>query len=280
MAVTSSNEIRYRTSIEEDGTRTYGITYLVQVDDPDTSPILVRNSVGWDLWDVHSDDAKAYVTSKTAEQTSDDGLTWEVNVSFGYIERPESPIGKVTYSWSQGSKPTAIDYDIAGNAIVNSVGDPFLESIEKESKFPVLTITRNEITSPQAYMSYTNCVNADTFLTWPAGTVRINGVSGDQQTDPEYGDYWVNRYEFEFRPGGYTLSLLDQGLRAKDGDGKVKHIVGADLEEVTEPVLLNGEGKELNPLVDGVRPDEENLNPPVRLTFTIYPSVPFAALGF
>lgn len=159
-----------------------------------------------------------------------------------------------------------------------------------------ITITRNHYNFPTILMgNYQDTVNRDNFLiningfvlNVPAFAAKMQSISGSREFADE-SPFWRVRYEFHldlYR--GWRVDLLDRGYVETKEDSEVDEIennygdyptsTNKQLQVViddkgipmNEPVLLDGEGKKLQP--DGT---------PFYLRYAIYQERPFAPLLF
>lgn len=269
MAVISVRELKERQgSIDQAGKTSYSRVFRVETNDPDDGAKTARIAVGISVGDLYAtpneSDSNAYCTSVSANCVSDDGLSWEVTVEYGPL--PDNPLTEpVQYAWSfqQFEKPT--DFDVFGNAIVNSAGDPFAEAVTKDDSRPVLTITRNEpapFAADLAYL-YRDAINATPYLGAGPGQVKVSNISATSQHDDFWGEYVQVQYEFHFSAEGWDKRILDAGFREKI-EGELKNILVQGVP-ASEPVLLDGNGRKL--------PSDK---PPVVRKYQVYPKAPFS----
>lgn len=271
MAVVNVTAIKDRqASINSKYEPSYTHTYLVETDDPYTSPAAVRNSVGFGIGDSYTYDANAKCTSVSASCTSEDGLWWTVTVEFGkWEEKPENPLDKpLEIEWSFAQFEKDVDEDVDGKAVVNKAGDPFLETIKKDDSRPILSITRNEASFNYALAyQYRDVVNRSPFYGAPKGTVKVSNISSSRQFDANFGYYWTTKYEFSFALEGWKKKVLNVGMREKDGNKRKNVLVNG--VPVNDPVPLDKDGKVMPPG-----------NPPLVLEFKVYPEADFSVFNF
>lgn len=162
-----------------------------------------------------------------------------------------------------------IDVDADGNPITNSAGVTFEDPVEKDVSDPIIRIVRNEPSFNQFQAAeYRQSINSDGFFGWDPGQVKCVTLTAVQQREPEFPPYFRVTYEFHVRFDGWQTNKLDVGRIELDDSDEPINITGADDQALSEPVYLDGAGKQLEPN-----------EPPVFLTFDLYPERPFAVFG-
>jgi hypothetical protein len=229
-----------------------------------------------------STDLGSIVKEISAEQDSDNPRVWIVRVEYGppanereQDQEPNPLLRPAVLSWGFAKSSRVAWRDSKGKPVVNSAGEFFDPPVECDDSRPVLTISRNERSfNPALAISYQDSVNADSFLGFRPGVVKVAGISATNQVENNFF-YWAVHYEFEFRREGWTTEILDQG-RNRLVDGKLVPIYQRDKNGqpidnliVAVPVKLNGEGGEL-----------VNSNPEIAhyVPYFFYKSLPFSAL--
>lgn len=199
---------------------------------------------------------------------------------------PFSESNRVSTGTWEGTEPVRVDHD--GKPIVNSAGQEF-EIIEREVRYPTLTIIRNEPSfSIHQAAVYTNAVNSDPYFGFSLREVRCLSING--QFDRRSGiDFFPTTYEFVFRTtaDGWRERILDQGTSelveaaGPPGPGgrpkRLQPITEPDEKgkerQLQQPVLLDGRGKRLPPGAGEV------FVPVGGLGWHIYKERPFAPFG-
>lgn len=189
-------------------------------------------------------------------ESGDTGSYWKVTCSYGPYDpaqMPENPMKRpLQVSWSSSIYQTVAYADVTGKAIVNSAGDYFDPPIDMDDSRPLLTVVRAEPGyDPILTYNYKDAVNSGPFWGMPAGVWKLKDRRSERvyNTDAgtESGYYYEVTYEFEMNPQGWVKKILDQGLRQLVGVNQV-NIKDNNGDEITSPVLLNGQGKQLQPL--------------------------------
>ena len=153
---------------------------------------------------------------------------------------------------TQGVAVPALTYIDGGvtKPLVNSAGDYFEGLLVDEAQQKV-TITGNRQSFPSALAaSITNCVNSSPFLGFPARHVKVQGISGEIESevvDEQTYFYWKITSELLCRQTGWDLLLPDIGFNfLEDGVKKRAFVKGPPPDEdnvaSTNAVALNGTG--------------------------------------
>ena len=274
MSVTSCREIKGRSGelgIKNEFTATRLLQ--VEVDDPadDEQTVIeyvIANVVA--IGTAHPTCAYAWCRNINAVQSADDGLSWTVTCSYGPFdedERDENPLSKpaqIEYDFQV--EQVGIDADRDGQRIQNSCGDPFQQAIEVPIYRQVINVTKHMATyNAGLYAAYAGAVNADRWQGFEPGQVQFIPGRARREFDPKYGYYYIVDWQFVVNTDGYLpLRLLDQGYRQLNDDDEPVYLVDAEDEKLSDPALLNGNGRKLEP-------DE----PPVFLEFQHLNQLPF-----
>lgn len=176
-------------------------------------------------------------------------------------------------SWSTETYQRVATKDIDGAPIHNAADEDFIDPAEVERSRLQLTIRRNEkYFDAQKMLSYVDTVNKRKFYGSEPQTAKIKSITASEKventTDGPFRYYEVT-YTIQFREDGWLLSLLNQGLRRKIGDGVYAKLKDQEGQPLTKPVLLNEDG-------DDVLGDGEE---PVFIDFQVYKEKDFGALN-
>lgn len=278
------------------GKRTYTQTFIVGTDDVQDGSLVARTAIDPNGGPVipqpltfyvagNEFDLGAFVKSVEAHEIGETGMLWEVTVTAD-SEMPEPPKDQENpldrppeVSWSFAQFQRVAEKDINGNAIVNSAGQAFDPPIQIDDSRPVCDIERNEDAfDPDVIFAYKDAINADTLdiggLTVAPGQAKMANISARRQFENSQF-YWKVAYQIEVKQDGWNLSVLDQGWYKKGQNGKLTPCVDDAGNEVTAPVLLDGQGGQLAlpPAPAG------QSGAAVFKTFDVYTSLPFAPLG-
>lgn len=201
------------------------------------------------------------------------------------------------------SQPTIISYftitseepiedDIDGQPIATANGEPF-EGITRPISDLGVRLQKNFGTfDPASFYLFIDCVNSDTFLGFPPGTLRIANISADEQfyTDDDGNEvpYWSVSVEIHARKPyrvepaeAWYKRIRHEGYQVRYPDpfnsGDLLDPVRATVEGIptTKPVLLNEDGTQ--------KPIQTPPPPSVEadyLLFKVFADVSFASMGF
>jgi len=166
----------------------------------------------------------------------------------GDYDSPLKMPAEISYRWETSREP--IDEDANGEPIVNSSGEPFDPPIEENFEDLVMTITQNEATfDPAKFTNYNGRTNSKEFGGFAAGLVKMKAPTGDEQQQGA-AKYFRVTWTFVVRNDGWKRRQLDRGFRelvGVDADGKPKYtqIKDTDGNPISEPALLDGNGRKL-----------------------------------
>lgn len=206
---------------------------------------------------------------------------------------PEDPTVKtesqvLEWGWDDGTTTRELTTDVAGNAVVNSAGDPFDSVPEVVAPAPTFTKVVKFKTA-QPYAQYMCKVNLDTMQIgdWncPAGTLLCTVSEKMNISEPEWPYTYTVRLRFRTNKVssgsasvseiGWQVSVVDAGMRAIDrttGEKKLIEYTGSETGKgyVSSPALLDGSGHALD-TSDAQTPY------PVTLPFQAYETADFPA---
>lgn len=200
------------------------------------------------------------------------------------------------------SQPTVISYftitseepiedDIEGKAIATANGEP-IEGITRPISDLGVRLQKNFGTfDPSSFYTFIDCVNSDTFLGFPPGTLRIANIGADEQfyTDEDGNEvpFWSVSVEIHARKPyrveaseAWYKRVRHEGYRIKEpdpfGTDAVFYRRATDEEgkPVTKPVLLNEDGTEKEIPKDAPSVEAHYL------LFPVFEEVSFASMGF
>lgn len=228
---------------------TYTRTWTVVTDDPKTGGATVKNAVPVSVGHIYQTeteyDETAACLRKNATCVSKDGKRWNVTVEYGSKEKSKTPLEELP-KYHIGGQPatTNVDYNVFGNAIINSAEDAYSSPVVKQTKRTTMTVVVNkawnafDISMPREYADVTN---SNWFFGAAPGTLKCT-ITGDSATHDEIGQYWIVKYEFEHSndPKGWDSVTLDAGFNHIE-NGKKKKIM-IEGKTPSEPVLLDGKG--------------------------------------
>ncbi len=196
-------------------------------------------------------------------------LTAEYSDKWNIAENPlDDP---VLTEWSTESYQVVVTEEINGDAIINSAGDPFDPPAEKDDS-RWTSVSRKNVTNavPPWIFAYQDAVNSDTFTIdgklIAAGEAKLSAIHLSEPQERNAVEYRVLTLTIHYRGEGddagssgygsgsgsdeiepWDLSLLDAGMRERDGSSKLRNISNeGDGLPVTAPVPLDGSGQKLD----------------------------------
>ncbi len=227
-----------------DGIRKYRKVFIVVTDSPNDGVIAVGNAAGiprkGDVYQHKGEsDSTALCRDVSPQQDDSHELVWTVTCNFasdpaGRTPGPESgdpardvenPLDEpIQITWSDWTQTELITHDINGEVIINYAGKQYNPPLQRQRKRRAVTVVRNELTYPHTLdRDYQDAINEDEFFTWPAGTAKVESITGIKRFN-RATSYWQMRYEFWFR--------LDEP-RWRAG---ILEVGAVYLEEVPQPV--------------------------------------------
>lgn len=229
---------------------------------------------GYHQGSLHS--TGSYVqTIRAQNETENDGSTWlvEVNIAPRDTDQSDSdsPLNEPTKIMANGvlvREP--LWYDVkTGKTLLNTAGVPYAPTPEVDRTRCSLSLQRNISSYPYGLFSYRDCINSGGFMGWGARQVKVGipNVENAWYTDSDGNRhlYFVYRQDFDVDPNKWQIKLTSMGLQEVDEDsGELKPILHGTVP-ITEQVLLDRNGKEL-----------EQGGEPVIQTFNGYPETSFS----
>lgn len=298
-------------SVDQRYQRSYKRVFLVETDNPGYGPYYAGSHPSIPaVWSIHPEDPLAYCVGFNVENDQGDPTLWRITANYSYnadtaygggpgtgptgnpaidtqqqgiapADRVQNPLSRPRdYQINTVGFPEAAPYDIKGNPIVNSAGDPFLPVAERMRYNAIINLGLNNLTPPsESWYSSLGRVNANTVtfimpndtLTCAAKTLKLTGLNSVAAHENGVS-YWRWSLTFEYKPFnttwttpgsitggwvqtsgttwprlGHMLILIDQGKREYyAGTGKWKDITTEpNYAPVSQPVLFDGTGFKL-----------------------------------
>lgn len=257
------------------GATTYSKQFVLVTDNYNDDEAVVMGycvSHFGDVGHTHPNDPNNYCVSiKVADFGDDTNKIWKITLDYTNVQTEITQLNPLEQPpipfWTLKEVERVVDFDINGDPILNSAGDPFDPPVTVIDFNPCLNVTRNEpIFTGTLALNYNNRINSGTFYGWAAGHAKM-AVTSTPAYFPNGTPYAVVTYVIEFSVEGWKKRILDAGYREKDGTDR-KPIVDAFGERVTSPVPLDGSGGAADPG-----------DPATPLEFDVYFSANFSALG-
>jgi hypothetical protein len=181
----------------------------------------------------------------------------------------------------------AIEDDITGKPIVTKNGEP-IEGLTRPISDLGIRLQKNFASfDPATFYLYSDCVNSDTFLGFPPGTLRIASIQADEQfyTDEEGNEiiYFNIQVEIHARKPyqvpaakSWYKRVRHEGYYIKESNSSNKSVRALDNEgmPVSKPVLLDDEGFQLPMPANALTVTADYL------LFEVFEQISFASMGF
>ncbi len=221
----------------------------------------------------HPEDATLTVRSRRIERQSGSFIEWRLTVEYSNepinAEQQQNeakqlepnPLARpAIIEWEGAPREIAIYRDRNGDAIANSVGDPFLADVVATVYDAVANVTKNVIQVPLWFLDYQGSVNESEFVidgvTAETGSCRMGSFRLSSVQSENGVQFRTLSFQLHFRsrrdpvgsetvaPEAWILELLDQGLMYYAGGGEKKYIFDESTPPVpiTAPVPLDGAG--------------------------------------
>jgi hypothetical protein len=250
-----------------DGHRDYTKRYRVVVKIKEASAILVAaapgipqpgsryvsgNNVEYDLL--------AIVTGyECRPENEGDWQNWIVEVKYSTRTPPGGKTDRSSQNnpenepadiqWDSESLQTSPIQDMEGKPYLCSNQLPYSPPPTFDSPFPVLTISRNELSFDLNLADYyTNALNDASFLGWPKGRAQCLRPNATQKHRGTLR-YWRVTYKIRFRRKYPTGNSTDPPFKTFDG-----------VDDTWQPRILNAGLMEINPFYDPDAPESEKKN--------------------
>jgi hypothetical protein len=239
-----------RTAVNAAGIRTYSETFRLTSDaTSDTASDVGNNTSLPSIGSVYADDAQAYCTNLSISCT--DGYAgWEA-VATWTTERTMSSTDpeddEVRVSWTTEVYQEPVFQDVDGDAVVNSAGDYFIDPVPtRDATHLIARIRSNHRSIPAWILAKQNNVNSGLIqiggLNIAAGLARMARLEiGERQRRNDI-DFYSLSFEVHIHKDGWLLQPMDVGFRELEY-GELVQIKDTLGDEVTTPVMLDGEGK-------------------------------------
>lgn len=239
-----------RTATNAAGIRTYSDTYRLTSDSKtDTASTVGNNANLPSIGSVHAEDAQAYCNNLAI--TCTDGYTgWEAVATWS-TERTMSSTDpaddEVKVSWTSEVYNEPVFQDVNGNAILNSANDYFIDpGPSRDSVHVIAKIKANVRQVPAWVLSKQNHVNSGIItiggLQIAAGLARMSRLEISERQRRNNNDFYALSFEVHIHSDGWRLKPMDVGFRELEY-GVLVQIKDTNGDEVTTPVMLDGEGK-------------------------------------
>lgn len=227
------------------------------------------------IGEVHPHDSGAWCTTLNVDPT-EPWKGWTVTAEYStereLSETPTDDPAEINWGSEQFQRPAVTNY--AGQAILNSAGDPFDPPIMIDDSRPYVTISKNLASVPVWIMTYQDAVNSAEFevdgITVAAGLAKMQNISVSRPQTRNSTGYRTVTFTIHLQKQGWLSKQLDAGFRQIGYAGQLENIRNdGDDELPAAPVPLNGSGVAI------ANPDPSNA---VYRTDTVYETKDFSAL--
>lgn len=297
MAWNSTTQSRAGQAYLRDGVKSLTLTYRVYFTSTSDAPVDALSAPQIPaMGDPYPGDSTLRVVSKDATALEDNPTIFDVVVIYstgeaggpgGGEEDPPNPLdlpAVISYGYAESTVPAKFTVDDlgavqlnAGDAIVNSAGDPFDPPPERLVFDTVFTIRKNRASlNVIAFDVYQGAVNSDTWSGFAPGTCRLR-MTATEETSQGIDFYAVEYQVTVITNTGFTddaqdLHLVDEGFRYIDSEGDKVEVLDDRGEKATVPALLNGSGGLATGYASGA-----TVIVPTILDFQVDRHLPFAA---
>jgi hypothetical protein len=170
------------------------------------------------IGEVHPDDAGAWCTTLQVDP-SDPWKGWTVTAEYStereLAEDPTNDPAEITWGYEQFQKPAVTNY--AGQAILNSAGDPFDPPIMIDDSRPVVTISKNLASVPVWVFTYQDAINLGSFtvdgITVDAGLAKMQDIKIVRRQSRNGTSYRTVTFSIHLQKQGWSSKQLDAGFR-------------------------------------------------------------------
>ena len=200
------------------------------------------------IGEVHPHDSGAWCTTLNVDP-SDPWKGWTVTAEYStereLAETPTDDPADIVWGSEQFQKPAITNY--AGEAIVNSAGDPFDPPIMIDDSRPFVTISKNLSSVPVWVMTYQDAVNSSSFVvdgvTVGAGLAKMQNIAVSRPQSRNGTEYRTVTFTIHLQKQGWQSKVLDAGFRQIGYGGALENIRNPGDDELpAAPVPLDGAG--------------------------------------
>jgi hypothetical protein len=264
-----------RTAQNNKGARTYQRRFRLDASSQADGPFAVGSNASLPvIGNVHPEDPNAFCISLTVENTNP-WKGWTVTANYSdertIDDTPTDDAASISWNSEQFQKPAV--FDLSGNLIVNSAGDPFDPPAMMDDSRRVVTVEKNLAVVPTWILDYQDAVNNDTFsvdgVSIAIGKAKMQAVTVGPRQRRNGTIFRTVTFTIHLQRDGWLLDILDAGFRRKISGGRENIKNNGDGEAPTAPVPLDGNGQ---PIDD---PTPTNC---VFLQFPVYKTRAFSSL--
>jgi len=257
------------------GARTYVRKFKLRTTSQADGPFAVGSNASLPIiGNTHPEDANAFCVSLQVENTNP-WAGWTVTANYSdertIDDTPTDDAASISWGSEQFQKPAV--FDLSGNLIVNSAGDPFDPPAMMDDSRRVVTVEKNLAVVPVWILDYQDAVNNDAFtvdgVSIGIGKAKMQNVTVSPRQRRNGTIFRTVTFTIHLQRDGWLLDILDAGFREKVSGGRRNIKNNGDGESPTAPVPLDGNGL---PIDD---PTPTNC---VFLQFAVYKTRAFSSL--
>jgi len=264
-----------RTAQNNKGARTYQRKFKLETTSQADGAYAVGSNASLPIiGNAHPEDANAFCISLDVQNTSP-WKGWIVTANYSdertIDDTPTDDAASISWGSEQFQKPAV--FDLSGNLIVNSAGDPFDPPAMMDDSRRVVTVEKNLAVVPSWILDYQDAVNSDDFtvdgVSIGIGKAKMQAVTVGARQRRNGTIFRTVNFTIHLQREGWLLDILDAGFRRKISGGRENIRNSGDGELPTAPVPLDGNGQ---PIDD---PTPTNC---VFLQFAVYKTRAFSSL--
>jgi len=235
------------------GIRTYTTAYRLETDSQDDTAYDVGSHGSLPvIGSTFADDAQAYCNNIQITNSAP-WKGWTATYEYStdrQISSTDPEDDEVKVSWTSEVYNEPVFQDVSGNAIVNSAGDYFIDPVPSRDAVHLIAKIRANVRSvPSWVLAKQNNVNNNVItiggLDIAAGLARMSRLEISERQRRNDIDFYGLSFEVHIHSDGWRVQPMDVGFRELEY-GELIQIKDTNGDEVTTPVMLDGEGAAQN----------------------------------
>ena len=231
------------------GIRSYTTAYRLETDSQaDTAADVGNHTSLPGIGSKFSDDAEAYCNNIDISNTAP-WKGWTATYQYSTertISQTDPADDEVKVSWTSEVYQEPVFQDVNGNAVVNSAGDFYIDPAPSRDAVHIIArIAANVRSVPTWVLSKQNNVNSGLItiggLQIAAGLARMSRLEISERQRRNNINFYAISFEIHIHSDGWRMQPMDVGFREIEY-GELVQIKDKNGDEVTTPVMLDGEG--------------------------------------
>lgn len=241
-----------RTAQNTKGARTYQRKFRLRTTTQADGPFAVGSNGSLPIiGNAHPEDANAFCIGLQVENTSP-WAGWTVTANYSdertIDDTPTDDAASISWGSEQFQKPAV--FDLSGQLIVNSAGDPFDPPAMMDDSRRVVTVEKNLAVVPSWILDYQDAINSDTFtidgISIGVGKAKMQAVTVGPKQRRNSTVFRTVNFTIHLQRDGWVLDILDAGFnRIPTGDTSNRVPITLDGVLPSAPYPLNGAGAPL-----------------------------------